>query len=142
MPAPRRFAEDTNETYLRQAFAMAEEAIANGNPPFGAALVKDGQVIARTPNTAHTDHNISHHAETNCLGAAARKLGYWGLEGSTLYSSCEPCEMCCELIFLTGVKKLVYGLSAERFAKITGFRKAISAKTYFNFANDKVEVVG
>ncbi len=135
-------AEDTDETCLRQAFAMAKEAMANGNPPFGAVLVKDGQVIARTPNTADTDHNISHHAETNCLSAAARKLGYWGLEGATLYSSCEPCEMCCGLIFLTGVKKLVYGLSAERFARMTGFRKAIPAKTYFKFAKDRVEVVG
>jgi tRNA(Arg) A34 adenosine deaminase TadA len=135
-------AEETDQTYIRQAFEAALSAIEQGNDPFGAVLVKDGQVIIQAANTIKTDDNITHHAETNALAAAFRKVGPEALKRSTLYTSCEPCAMCCGAIYIAGIKRLVYGLSAARLSAMTGFKKGFPSREFFHLAGAEIEITG
>ena len=139
-------AEETDQTYIRQTIKLARQAMEAGDDPFGAVLVKDGKVLVTAQNTVRTDHNVTHHAATNLLAAAYRKLGIEAIKGSTLYTSCEPCAMCCGTIYLFGVKRMVYGLSAKRLGAIVGWEQPERKKTNskmkipFNFTADKGDV--
>lgn len=127
---------------IRQCIELAKAAVAAGNQPFGALLVKDGRVIMRAQNTVFTSGNILHHGETNVIAAAYRKYGWEGLKGTTLYTSTEPCPMCCGAIYISGVSRVVYGLSSQRLAEISGFKGDMPARRIFSQGGRKVEVTG
>lgn len=135
-------AEEEDQAYVRLAIEMALSAVEKGDQPFGAVLVKDGQVIMRAGNTVKTDDNITHHAETNMLAAAFRKLSPDTIKGCTLYASCEPCAMCCGAIYIAVVTRLVYGLSAARLSAMTGFKEAFPTRAFFRVAGSGVAVRG
>jgi tRNA(Arg) A34 adenosine deaminase TadA len=135
-------AEDQDQAYMRRAIALARQAMERGDQPFGALVVKDGKVLAATPNTVHTDNNVTHHGETNALAACARTHGSGAARGATLYTSCEPCAMCCGAIYLFGVKRVVYGLSDPRFARITGWTDHFDPRKFFGQMVSGVELTG
>ena len=135
-------AEDPDQVYMRQAIELARAAMDRGDQPFGALLVKDGKVLAATPNSVNTDHNVTHHAETNALAECARKHGHQAARGATLYTSCEPCAMCCGAAFLFGVKRVVYGLSDARFTKITGWSEDFHPRRFFSMQGSGVQMTG
>lgn len=63
-----------HEPYVRRALDLAREAAANGNPPFGSLLVYDGEVIAESENTTHTEEDITAHPELKLARWAVREL--------------------------------------------------------------------
>ena len=91
------------------ALAEAETAIAAGEVPIGAVVVRDGEVIARAHNRALTDKDAMAHAELLALRAAARALGNERLSDCDLYVTLEPCTMCAAAISLARVRRLYYG---------------------------------
>ena len=96
--------------FMRLALAEAEknlESLAGG--PFGACIVKDGQVVAVGRNTVLADEDATCHAEMNALRAASRALGQHQLSGCVIYSTTEPCPMCFSAIHWAGVEHIVYG---------------------------------
>lgn len=135
-------ADQVDQKYIRQAIELSRQAMEAGNHPFGAVLVKDGKVLATALNTVRTDHNVTHHAETNLVAAACRKLGVEAVKGSTLYASSEPCAMCCGAMYIFGVKRLVYGLSDKRLGAIVGWEKPFPAREFFHLAKDPIQVTG
>jgi tRNA(Arg) A34 adenosine deaminase TadA len=101
--------------FLREAFAMAKRARANGNHPFGAILVDDGgKIILEGENTVITNRDCTGHAETNLVREASRRFDPEVLKKCTLYASAEPCAMCSGAIFWSGISRLVFGLSKKR----------------------------
>ena len=64
----------THESFIRQAFDLARSAEKKGNHPFGALLVYQDKVVLAAENTVNTDNNSIHHAETNLMAEARRKL--------------------------------------------------------------------
>jgi tRNA(adenine34) deaminase len=90
------------------AFAEARAAEARGETPVGAALVRDGIVIASAGNGARELNDPTAHAEMLVIREAAAKLGAERLVGSDLYVTLEPCAMCAGAISHARLRRLYY----------------------------------
>lgn len=101
------------QTYLREAIALAQANIAKGGRPFGALVVRDGAVIATGVNEIHTSHDPTAHAEMSALRAASRALGTPDLGGCAVYASGHPCPMCMAAMRLAGVATVAYAYSND-----------------------------
>ncbi|MND43069.1 Guanine deaminase [compost metagenome] len=102
------------ETYLIDSIRLAMENVRERkNWPFGALLVKDGKVLARSVNEVDTTCDPSAHAEMQAVRAAAKALGSTDLSGSVVYASGYPCSMCLTAMYLAGVSKVYYAYSNE-----------------------------
>jgi tRNA(adenine34) deaminase len=98
-----------HERFMRIALEEAERARAEGNSGVGSVIVRDGEVIGKGRNLVYTTHDITAHAETVALrdtGGDLMLIDFWGC---TLYTTFEPCPMCCGAILLSGVSTLVMG---------------------------------
>ncbi|MBW3595559.1 MAG: tRNA adenosine(34) deaminase TadA [Actinobacteria bacterium] len=98
-----------DEVFMRVALDEAERAAKHGDVPVGAALVRDGDVIARACNEKEARRDPTAHAEILCLRAGAEAVGDWRLVGSTLYVTLEPCPMCAGALVGARVGEVVYG---------------------------------
>ena len=104
---PGATAED--ERFMGLALEEADRAATAGEVPVGAVVVLDGRVVARGHNAPVADRDPTAHAEIVALRAAARELGNYRLPNVTLYSTVEPCAMCCGALVHARVARLVYG---------------------------------
>lgn len=95
--------------FMDLALEEADRAATAGEVPVGAVVVLDGRVIARGHNAPIAQRDPTAHAEIVALRAAARELGNYRLPGVTLYSTVEPCVMCCGAVVHARVARLVYG---------------------------------
>jgi tRNA(Arg) A34 adenosine deaminase TadA len=84
----------TEQDWLRIAVDLAAENVTAGGGPFGAVVVRAGEVVATGVNQVTVDLDPSAHAEVVAIRAACRTLGNFTLAGCVLLSSCEPCPMC------------------------------------------------
>ncbi len=93
----------------------------NYSGPFGACVVKDGEIIGKGINRVIKDNDPTAHAEITAIRNACKKLGTYDLTGCELYTSCYPCPMCLSAIIWANIKKVYYGNTKEDAADI-GFR--------------------
>lgn len=99
----------TVESFMKMAIALAEENAKTGNGgPFGALVVKDGEIVGRGANHVTTANDPTAHAEVNAIRDACKNLNTFQLDGCELYSSCEPCPMCLGAIYWARLDKLYY----------------------------------
>lgn len=91
------------------ALAQAEQAVAAGEVPVGAVVVKDGQVLAAAHNAPRTRHDPTAHAELLAIRAAARAIGNERLDGCELWVTLEPCAMCAGAIVHARIARVYYG---------------------------------
>jgi tRNA(Arg) A34 adenosine deaminase TadA len=133
---------NTHEQFLRQAIALASQARSEGNHPFGALLVLDGQVVLTAKNSVTTDHDPTGHAETNLVARAIREFAPEQLGRAVLYTSCEPCAMCVGKMYWAGVRFVVYALSAEELAVLAGPDFLVPCRDLFARAAEAVTVLG
>ena len=131
-----------DESLVRQAIALAREARAAGNHPFGALLAVDGAVVLTARNTVHTDRDPTAHAETNLVAEAIRRLTPHEVARSVLYASCEPCAMCVGKMYWAGIRTIVYALPAGELAKMAGGSFLVPCRDLFARAADRVSVTG
>lgn len=95
--------------YLRMAIEEAERgAQARAGGPFGAVVVKDGQVLARACNEVTSRNDPTAHAEIQAIRAACAQLGAFQLDGCDVYASCEPCPMCLGAIYWARPQAVYY----------------------------------
>ena len=95
--------------YVDLALVEARRAADAGEVPIGAVVVLDGLVIARAHNAPITLRDPTAHAEVLALRAAARETGNYRLERASVYTTVEPCLMCCGALVHARVARLVYG---------------------------------
>ena len=76
--------------FLKKAVEISRENIKNGGGPFGAIVVKNGEIISSSGNSVTIDNDPTAHAEVNAIRKAAKKLNDFDLSGCEIYSSCEP----------------------------------------------------
>jgi guanine deaminase len=130
-----------DEAYMRMAIAKAREGIELGQTPFGACIVRDGEVLACSHNEVWAAHDITAHAEVQALRVAGEKLKSVLLKGATIYCTCEPCPMCFGAIHWSGIERIVFGAGiadAEKF----GFNELpISNRTMKEEGGSQVEIV-
>lgn len=106
--------EKDTEKYLLDSIRLAMgNARERKTWPFGAVLVRDGQVLARSVNEVDALCDPSAHAEMQAVRAAAKALGSTDLSGSVVYASGYPCSMCYTAMLLAGVEKVYYAYSNE-----------------------------
>jgi tRNA(Arg) A34 adenosine deaminase TadA len=105
---------------LERAIEISHQSRKNGNHPFGALLVLEGQIVLESENSVGTTRDATGHAETNLVRLASTKFSRSELIHASLYSSCEPCAMCSGAIYWSGIGRLVYALSEEGLYNITG----------------------
>ena len=84
-----------------------------GGGPFGACIVKNGQVLVSACNTVLADTDPTCHAEVNAIRKAAKKLGTFDLSGCTIYSTTEPCPMCFSAIHWARIDAIVSGTAIK-----------------------------
>ena len=108
--------------YMKVAKELAEENLTiNAGGPFGACVVKDGEIIGRGSNKVISENDPTAHAEINAIREACKNIGSHDLSGCELYTSCYPCPMCLSAIIWANIKKVYYGNTKEDAAEI-GFR--------------------
>lgn len=89
--------------------------------PFGAAIVKDGEVIAVSSNRVIADNDPTAHAEVLAIRKACDKLNTYDLSGCEIYATGYPCPMCLSAIIWANIKKIYVSGMPEDAEKI-GFR--------------------
>jgi tRNA(adenine34) deaminase len=99
----------SDETFMREALALAQTAAEVGEVPVGAMVVRDGAVIGRGYNQPVSGHDPTAHAEVVAMRDAARRLGNYRLNDCTLYVTLEPCAMCAGAIMHARIARVVYG---------------------------------
>lgn len=109
--------------FIERSIELADEAVAAGNHPFGALLVdyapEGPRVVLEARNTVNTEHDVTRHAELNAVSQAAKTQETFD-RPLTLYTSTEPCCMCCGAIYWWGrVGTVVFACSEQRLGKIT-----------------------
>lgn len=109
---------DKDLHFMREAIRQAEESVANGGGPFGAVIVKDGEIIASCSNSVTLDNDPTAHAEIKAIRKACSKLGTFDLSGCTIFTSCEPCPMCLGAIYWAGISRIYYGNTRKDAAEI------------------------
>ena len=102
-----------HEDFMRQALALARANVAEGGRPFGAVLVRDGEVVAAAANGIHRDHDPTAHAELLAIRAASAALGTSRLDGAVIYASGHPCPMCLAAMHLCGIGEAWFAYSNE-----------------------------
>jgi tRNA(Arg) A34 adenosine deaminase TadA len=137
-----------HEAFLRRAFAVARQARALGNHPFGAVLVgPDGAVLMEVENGYLPDRDTTAHAERLLATRACTIYEPDFLARCTLYSSAEPCAMCAGAIYWAGIGRLVYGMSERALKEVTGNHAEnptldLPCRTVFAAGRRQVEVIG
>lgn len=109
---------EQDRAMMREAIKLAKESVANGGGPFGAVVVKDGEIIAGSSNSVTIDNDPTAHAEVNAIRKACRKLGTFNLEGCVVYTSCEPCPMCLGAIYWAHIDRIYYGCNRKDAADV------------------------
>jgi tRNA(Arg) A34 adenosine deaminase TadA len=126
--------------FLCEAIELARANIAEGGRPFGAVVVKGGEVIATGVNEIHSTNDPTAHAELTAIRAASRRLGSPSLEGCAVYASGHPCPMCMAAMRLSGVGEVAYAYSNDDGAPYGLSTAAIYADLAKPFAEQSMKI--
>ena len=139
---------ETDLTLLREAIAVSKRAVAAGNHPFGAVLTDpSGTIVLSAENTVNTENDCTGHAETNLVRLAWREIGPERLGDYSLYTSCEPCAMCCGAIYWSGINRVVFAMSEAELNALTGDNPenptmSLDSRVVLNGGQRAITVVG
>ncbi len=111
---------DEDRKHMKEAVRLMRQAgvVDKTGGPFGAVIVRNGEVLAATGNSVLRDNDPSAHAEVNAIRAACKKVGAPNLKGATLYSSCEPCPMCYSTAYWARVDRIFYAAAWSDYADL------------------------
>ena len=99
----------TAECWMREALSEARKAESEGEVPVGAAIVRNGEIVAAAHNAPRAARDPTAHAEIEALRAAAQAVGNYRLSGAQLYVTLEPCAMCVGAMFHARIARVVFG---------------------------------
>ena len=136
-----------DDRFMREALEVGRLAADHGDVPIGAAIVRDGAVVARAGNRREVDADPTAHAEVIAIREAARSLGRWRLSDCTLYVTVEPCAMCAGAAVLARIALVVFGAPDEKAGAIRSAFELLDATwmnhrprwRYYPLLRDEVE---
>ena len=121
--------------YMEVAKELSEDNLkTNVGGPFGACIVKNGEIIGKGSNHVLSNNDPTAHAEIMAIRDACTNINSYDLSDCELYTSCYPCPMCLSAIIWSNIKKVYYGNTKEDAANI-GFRDDF----IYNFINKLVD---
>lgn len=110
---------EIDEKWMWRAIGLAREAEKVGEVPVGAVIIDaEGKILAAASNRTIKNIDPTAHAEILALRIAATRLGNYRLEGTTVYTTIEPCAMCAGALVNARVARVVYGAPDERFGAV------------------------
>jgi tRNA(adenine34) deaminase len=116
-----------DDRFMRDALAEARLAGEHRDVPIGAAIVRDGVVVARAGNRREVDADPTAHAEIIAIREAARALGRWRLTDCALYVTVEPCAMCAGAAVLARIALVVFGAPDEKAGAVQSAAELLDA---------------
>ncbi|PLZ97392.1 tRNA-specific adenosine deaminase [Fischerella thermalis CCMEE 5268] len=126
----------TPEDLMRLAITEAKK----GDAPYGAVIVKDGEVVAVAHNTVKRDNDPSAHAEINVIRSLTAKLQNNSLEGYSIYTTGEPCPMCATACVWAGVSEIIYGASIQDLISVNQSQIEITCEEIIAKSFRKIQV--
>lgn len=112
------------EKYMNIAINEAKKSLKNGDVPVGALIIKNNNIVSIAHNEKEIKKNAIKHAEIIAIEKACKKLKTWHLDDCELYTTMEPCIMCCGAIIQSRIKKITYGVTNKKY----GFSKILNEK--------------
>lgn len=109
-----------NEKFMKEAIDLSKQNVDNGGGPFGAVIVRNGEIVARGVNRVTANNDPTAHAEVTAIREAAKVLNTFNLSDCEIYTSCEPCPMCLGAIYWARLGRIYYG-NTKANAKAIGF---------------------
>ncbi|TMC73933.1 MAG: nucleoside deaminase [Chloroflexi bacterium] len=116
-----------DDRFMREALEEGRRAADHADVPIGAAVVRDGVVVARAGNRREVDADPTAHAELIALREAARALERWRLSDCALYVTVEPCAMCAGAAVLARVALVVFGAPDEKAGAVRSAAELLDA---------------
>jgi guanine deaminase len=111
--------KNSHHRFMRIAIRLSEQNVSKAlGGPFGAVIVKDGKIIAKSANKVTQQNDPTAHAELTTIRLACRKLKTFDLSGCVIYSSCEPCPMCLSAIYWAQIDSVYYANTKKDAARI------------------------
>ncbi len=99
---------------MARAIEIARQSVDTpGTLPYGAVVVKDGQIVGEGLNRTTANSDPTSHGEVEAIRDACRRLSLTSLDGADLYTSGEPCSMCVATMYQVGIQRLYYAGSAS-----------------------------
>ena len=127
-----------HERYMREALIEGRTALLAGEVPVGSVVVAaDGQIVGRGFNQPIAANDPTAHAEIQALREAARFLGNYRLNGTTLYVTVEPCPMCAGALIHSRVDRLVYGTPEPKSGAVCSAMRMLDHPAL----NHRIEIV-
>jgi tRNA(adenine34) deaminase len=136
-----------DDRFMREALEEARLASVHADVPIGAAIVRDGAVVARAGNRREVDADPTAHAEILAIRDAARALGRWRLSDCSLYVTVEPCAMCAGAAVLARIALVVFAAPDEKAGAVRSAVELLDATwmnhrprwRYYPLLRDEVE---
>ena len=104
--------------FMKRAIELSIKSVNTDGGPFGCVIVKDGKIVAEGSNKVTSTNDPTAHGEIVAIRDACKKLNDFNLQGSELYSTCEPCPMCLSAIYWARINKIYYANTREDARKI------------------------
>ncbi len=109
----------SDRKFMFEAIRLAQNGVdAEAGGPFGAVIVKNGEIVGEGWNCVTSTNDPTAHAEVMAIRKACERLGSFQLEDCILYTSCEPCPMCLGAIYWARPEKIFYACTREDAAKV------------------------
>lgn len=133
---------EKDEQFMLKAIRLAQNGIdSNAGGPFGAVIVKDGEIVGEGFNKVTSTNDPTAHAEIVAIRNACENLGSFQLDGCTLYTSCEPCPMCLGAIYWARPGKVFYAATREDAANVGFDDEFIYKEIEKNFEDRQMKLV-
>ena len=136
---------EQDKEFMRRAIELAQQGIDGGQGgPFGAIVVRDGEIIGEGCNRVTSTNDPTAHAEVVAIRAACKNLNSFQLDGCVIYTSCEPCPMCCGAIINSEIGTLVIGArfhKMRRFSEVFGAYHDYSVEAMARLTGSRLQVI-
>ena len=126
----------SDELWMEEALREAQRALAMGEVPVGAVVVREGRIVGRGCNRPLTANDPTAHAEIVALREAGATVGNYRLVDCDLYVTVEPCSMCAGAITHARVRRLIYGAEDAKAGAVHSMLQVLNHPKL----NHKVEV--
>ena len=127
--------------FMDRAVEISRNNMNCNGGPFGAVIVKDGEIVAEGCNKVTSDNDPTAHAEVTAIREACKKLKTFNLTGYEIYTSCEPCPMCLAAIYWARLDTIYYANEKHHAAEIGFDDKFIYDEFALEIQKRKIKMV-
>ena len=133
---------EPQQEFMRRAIEMGERGRLAGEPPVGACIVRNGELLACLHNAVISELDVTAHAEIRVLREACRIVRTLDLSGCEIYSTVEPCAMCMSACYYAGISRVTFGARLTDMAAYTADELSVTPSELIKGQARTVKIVG